>query len=131
MAATALFYSYVYFGQLDEAEQRIRLREEEHQALAGAQALVLEAEHAAEASIGSAELLARWRALTAALRTPVLTRRFERREHLKADKDGVADTHTTIAPGDMVLAAANDAGFDAVGVELSRKRCRIARALTV
>jgi len=64
-------------SQLDEAEQRIRLREEEHQALAGAQALVLEAEHAAEASIGSAELLARWRALTAALRTPVLTRRFE------------------------------------------------------
>ena len=65
-------------SQLDAAEQRIRLWEEEQQALAGAQALVLEAEQfAAGASIDSAELLARWQALNLAIRTPVLTRRFE------------------------------------------------------
>ena len=65
-------------SQLDEAEQRIRLSEEEHQALARAQALVLEAEQfAAGASIESAELLTRWQALNLAIRTPLLTRRFE------------------------------------------------------
>ena len=65
-------------SQLDEAEQRIRQWEEEQQALAGAQALVLEAEQfAARAAIDSAELLARWQALRLAIRTPALTRRFE------------------------------------------------------
>ena len=65
-------------SQLDAAEQRIRQWEQEQQALAGAQALVLEAEQlAAGASIDNAELLARWQALHLAIRTPALTRRFE------------------------------------------------------
>jgi hypothetical protein len=65
-------------ARLDEAGQRIRLWDEEHQALASAQAFVLEAEQlAAGASIDGAELLARWQALNLAIRTPVLTRRFE------------------------------------------------------
>lgn len=65
-------------AQLDQAEQRIRLWEEEQHALAGAEALVLEAEQlAAGASIDSAELLSRWQALQLAIRTPVITRRFE------------------------------------------------------
>ena len=65
-------------ARLDQAEQRIARWEEELQALAGTQALVLEAEQlAAGTSIDHAELPARWQALDRAIRTPELTRRFE------------------------------------------------------
>lgn len=64
--------------RLDQAEQRIARREKEIQALADAQALVLEAEAlAAGTSIDHAELPARWQALSRTIRTPELTRRFE------------------------------------------------------
>ncbi|MBI4292480.1 MAG: DUF349 domain-containing protein [Betaproteobacteria bacterium] len=65
-------------SELDRAEQRIARWEEEHLALAAAEALVLEAENlAAGAAIDSALLLARWQALDRAIRTPALSRRFE------------------------------------------------------
>jgi hypothetical protein len=65
-------------SQLDQAEQRIRLWELEHRALAGAEALVVAAEQiAADASSNSASLLTRWQALDRTTRTPDLTRRFE------------------------------------------------------
>jgi len=64
--------------QLDEAEQRIALWEEELKAHAEAHALVIEAEQlAAGTSIDHAELPARWQALSRAIRTHELTRRFE------------------------------------------------------
>ncbi len=65
-------------ARLDQAEQRIARWEEDFQALAGALALVLEAEQlAAGTSIDHAELPARWQALSRTIRTPELTRRFE------------------------------------------------------
>ncbi|MEO8753221.1 MAG: DUF349 domain-containing protein [Casimicrobiaceae bacterium] len=65
-------------GRLDEAEQQIARWEAERQALAGAEALVVEAEMlAADTSIDNALLPARWQALNRATRTPELTRRFE------------------------------------------------------
>ena len=65
-------------AQLDEAEQRIARWEQEHLALAGAEALVVEAEQlAADTSIDHAQLPERWQALDAAIRTPELTRRIE------------------------------------------------------
>ena len=65
-------------ARLDQAESRIARWEEELQALAGTLALVLEAERlAAGTSIDHAELPARWQALSRAIRTPELTRRFE------------------------------------------------------
>ena len=65
-------------SQLDEAEQRIRSWEQEQQALAGAESLVIEAEQLAAGTSGdSADLLTRWQALDKAVRTPALTRRFE------------------------------------------------------
>jgi hypothetical protein len=65
-------------ANLDQAQQRIAQREQERQAIAGAEALVVEAEQlAAGASVDSAALLLRWQALNRAIRTPALTRRFE------------------------------------------------------
>ncbi|OGA96782.1 MAG: hypothetical protein A3G27_06970, partial [Betaproteobacteria bacterium RIFCSPLOWO2_12_FULL_66_14] len=65
-------------ARLEQAEQRIALWEQERQALAGAEALVVEAEQlAAGTSIDHAELPSRWQALDRAIRTPDLTRRFE------------------------------------------------------
>jgi hypothetical protein len=65
-------------ARLDQTEQRIARWEEKLQALAGTLALVLEAEQlAAGTSIDHAELPARWQALSRAIRTPELTRRFE------------------------------------------------------
>lgn len=64
--------------RLAEAEQRIAQWEQARVALAGAEALVIEAEQlAADTSIDNAELPARWQALNRATRTPDLTRRFE------------------------------------------------------
>ena len=65
-------------AQLDAAEQRIGSWEQEQQALAGAESLVIEAEQlAAGTSADSADLLTRWQALDVGVRTPALTRRFE------------------------------------------------------
>lgn len=65
-------------SRLDEGERRINKAEEEIQAQAQALALVLEAEQlAAGTSIDHAELPARWQALSRAIRTAELTRRFE------------------------------------------------------
>ena len=65
-------------SQFDQAEQRISLWELEHQALAGAEALVVAAEQIAAGTSGNnTELLTRWQALDRAIRTPDLTRRFE------------------------------------------------------
>lgn len=65
-------------AELDQAESRIARWEAELQALAGALALVLEAERlAAGTSIDHAELPARWQGLSRTIRTPELTRRFE------------------------------------------------------
>src|SRR5208282_4833301 len=62
----------------DQAEQRIGQWEQERQALAGAEALVFEAEQlAAGTSIDHANLPERWQALDEVIRTPALTRRFE------------------------------------------------------
>ena len=63
---------------LDEAEQRIARWEQERLALAGAEALVVEAEQlAASTSVDHAQLPARWQALDPAIRTPDLTLRLE------------------------------------------------------
>ncbi len=65
-------------ADLDSAEQRIGVWEEEHRAVAGAEALVLEAELlAATTSIDNAKLPERWQGLERGIRTPALTRRFE------------------------------------------------------
>ena len=66
------------FAQLDEAEQHIRRREEELQALASAEAMVAEAERlAAENAVDDGEMQTRWQGLDRAVRTADLTRRFE------------------------------------------------------
>ena len=63
---------------LEQAEQRIRLCEDEIKAHADTHALVVEAEVlAASTSIDHAELPARWQALSRTIRTADLTRRFE------------------------------------------------------
>ena len=65
-------------AKLDLAEQRIAKREQQRQAIAGAEALVVEAEQlAAGASVDIAALLPRWQALNRTIRTPALARRFE------------------------------------------------------
>ena len=65
-------------SQLERAEQRIEQWTQEFQALAGAEALVVEAEQlAAGTSIDHAKLPERWQALDRSTRTPALTRRFE------------------------------------------------------
>jgi hypothetical protein len=65
-------------SRLEEAAQRIELWEQERLALAGAEALVVEAEQlAASTSIDNAQLPERWQVLDPAIRTPDLTRRFE------------------------------------------------------
>ncbi len=65
-------------AHLEAAGLRIAQWEHERAALAGAEALVLEAERlAADTSIDNADLPARWQALNRATRTAELTRRFE------------------------------------------------------
>jgi hypothetical protein len=65
-------------AKLEHAEQRIAKREQERQAIAGGEVLVVEAERlAVGASVEIAALVLRWQALNRAIRTPALTRRFE------------------------------------------------------
>lgn len=65
-------------SELDQAEQRIAQWEQERQALASVEALVIEAERlAAGTFIDHANLPERWQAFSLAIRTPELTRRFE------------------------------------------------------
>jgi hypothetical protein len=64
--------------QLDQGEQQLTQWEQAQVALAGAEALVIEAEQlAAGTPIDDAQLPQRWQALELAIRTPALTRRFE------------------------------------------------------
>ena len=63
---------------LDEAERRVGQWERDHEAVAVAEALVIEAETlAAGTSIDHADLPARWAALDRTMRGPALTQRFE------------------------------------------------------
>jgi hypothetical protein len=63
---------------LEQGEQQLAQWEHTLQALAGAEALVIEAEQlAAGTPIDDAQLPQRWQALDLAVRTPALTRRFE------------------------------------------------------
>ncbi len=65
-------------AKVDQVEQRIVSWEQEGQAHAAAESLVIEAEQlAAGAATGYAPLLERWQALNRAIRTPELTQRFE------------------------------------------------------
>ena len=65
-------------AHLEAAGLRIAQWEHDRIALAGAEALVVEAERlAADTSIDNADLPARWQALNRTTRTPELTRRFE------------------------------------------------------
>jgi hypothetical protein len=65
-------------SQLDQGEQQLAHWEQARQQLAGAEALVIEAEQlAAGTPIDDAQLPQRWQALELAVRTPALTRRFE------------------------------------------------------
>ncbi len=68
----------VALSTLEQAEQRIVSSEQELQAHAGAEALVVEAEQlAAGTAIDYAQPLERWQALNRAIRTSALTQRFE------------------------------------------------------
>ena len=65
-------------AKLEEADQRVEQWTEELQAIASAEALVVEAEQlAAGTGIDNAKLPERWQALDLSIRTPSLTRRFE------------------------------------------------------
>ncbi|MBL0142424.1 MAG: DUF349 domain-containing protein [Betaproteobacteria bacterium] len=65
-------------SRLAAARARLDAWEQELRALAGAEALVVEAEQlAADTSVDNAQLPERWQALDRAIRTPALTRRFE------------------------------------------------------
>ena len=65
-------------GRLDEAEAKVAGWEAGRAALAGVEALVIEAEQlAADTSIDDAQLPARWQGLDRSTRSPELTRRFE------------------------------------------------------
>jgi len=65
-------------ARLDEAVGRLDAWEQELQAVAGAEALVVEAERlAADTAVDNAQLPERWQALDRAIRTPALSRRFE------------------------------------------------------
>jgi len=65
-------------ADLDQGEQQLVQWEQAQQGLAGAEALVAEAEQlAAGTPIDDAQLPQRWQALELAVRTPALTRRFE------------------------------------------------------
>ena len=65
-------------GRLEQAQARIDAWAQELAALAGAEALVVEAERlAADTSVDNAQLPERWQALDRAIRTPALSRRFE------------------------------------------------------
>lgn len=65
-------------ARLAQAEASIAGWERELQALAGAEALVVEAERlAADTSVDNAQLPERWQALDRGIRTPALSRRFE------------------------------------------------------
>src|SRR5439155_9820530 len=71
-------YADISASRLDEAEQRIERWTRELQALAGVEALVVEAEQLATGtSIDDANLPDRWHALDRSIRPPALTRRFE------------------------------------------------------
>lgn len=62
----------------DAAAARLDAWDRDLQALAGAEALVVEAERlAADTSVDNAQLPERWQALDRAIRTPALSRRFE------------------------------------------------------
>ena len=64
-------------AELDKAEQRLARWHEEEQALAGAVALVTEAERlAAQSAVDLAKLPERWQALEPMHRTPALAQRF-------------------------------------------------------
>jgi hypothetical protein len=64
--------------QLDAAQERLARWEHEAQAVAAAEALVVEAEQLAQGTyIDHGDLPERWQALDLAMRTPALTRRFE------------------------------------------------------
>ena len=66
------------FAKLEELQRRFDAWEQELRVQADAEALVVEAEQlAAGTSIDNAELPERWQALSRAIRTPALTRRFE------------------------------------------------------
>src|SRR5207344_1281255 len=63
---------------LEDAQRRIEAWERDRHAVAGAEALVVEAEQlAAGTSIDHADLPARWAALERAIRSPAMTQRFE------------------------------------------------------
>jgi hypothetical protein len=65
-------------AKLAQAQARLDAWERDLQALAAAEALVVEAERlAADTSVDNAQLPERWQALDRAIRTPALTRRFE------------------------------------------------------
>lgn len=65
-------------SDLDQGEQQLAQWEQAQQGLAGAEALVTEAEQlAAGTPIDDAQLPQRWQTLELAVRTPALTRRFE------------------------------------------------------
>ena len=71
-------YAAAAASKLDEAGRRIEGWAQELHALAGAEALVVEAEQlAAGTSIDNAKLPERWQLLDRRIRTPALTRRFE------------------------------------------------------
>jgi hypothetical protein len=71
-------YADISASRLDEAQQRIERWAQEIQALAGVEALVVEAEQLATGtSIDDAKLPDRWQALDRSIRTSALTRRFE------------------------------------------------------
>ncbi|MDQ6618324.1 MAG: DUF349 domain-containing protein [Pseudomonadota bacterium] len=78
LRADSQHYADISTSQLDEAEQRIERWTEELHAVAGAEALVVEAEQLASGtSIDDARLPKRWQTLDRSFRTPALTRRFE------------------------------------------------------
>jgi hypothetical protein len=65
-------------AELERGAERLAEWERQHEAQAGAEALVVEAEQlAAGTSIDDAKLPERWQTLDRAIRTPALTRRFE------------------------------------------------------
>ncbi len=106
-------------ARLDQAGARIDAWARDLQALAGAEALVVEAERlAADTSVDNAQLPERWQALDRAIRTPALSRRFEAalmvieqrrlaqaqaaREEAGAAKDRM---HALLAAAEQALAA--------------------------
>jgi hypothetical protein len=105
--------------KIEQGEQQLAHWEQALEALAGAEALVLEAEQlAAGTPIDDAQLPQRWQALDLAIRTPALTRRFEaallvieqrRLAYVRAAKEheGAArqQLHTLLHTAELALAA--------------------------